>query len=68
MNLPRTKGFHRIECETWTPMGDRKQGSLNFFLGTFPRLKGNEVVAQSLEKREYLNSSSSGKVIIEVEV
>jgi hypothetical protein len=49
-------------------MGDRKQGSLNFFLGTFPRLKGREIVSQSLEKRENLSSSSSGRVIVEIEV
>jgi hypothetical protein len=68
MDFPRTKGFHRLTCETWTPMGDLKSGSLSFFLKTFPRLKGRDIIAQNLEKREYLNTISSGKVIVELEV
>jgi B9 protein. len=66
--LPRTKGYHRIECDTWAPLGDKNSDRLSFFLGTFPRLKGRDIVAQSLEKREYLCSASSGKVIVELEV
>lgn len=31
--LPKTAGFHTIYCNTWSPMGDWRFGSLNFFLG-----------------------------------
>jgi hypothetical protein len=68
MNMPRTSGFHKVECETWIPLSDRKANNQAFFLGTFPRLKETKVVSNGVEKREYLKTSSSGKVIIEVEV
>lgn len=68
MDFPRTKGYHKLKCSTWTPMGDLNSGSLSFFLKTFPRLKGRDIIAQNLEKREYLNTTSSGTVIVELEV
>jgi len=68
MDLPRTKGFHKLTCSTWTPMGDLNSASLSFFLQTFPRLKARDVIAQNLDKREFLNTASSGNVLVEFEV
>jgi len=68
LNLPRSAGFHKIECETWSPIGDWDTKSLAFFLGTHPRLQSLDVVSQNLEKRELLNTSSGGRVVLELEV
>ena len=68
MDLPRTKGFHKLTCNTWTPMGDLNSANLSFFLQTFPRLKARDVISQNLDKREFLNTTSSGKVVVELEV
>jgi len=68
MDLPRTKGYHKLSCSTWSPMGDLNSGSLSFFLQTFPRLKQRDLLAQSLDKREVLNTTSSGNVLVELEV
>mmetsp|Transcript_14583 Transcript_14583/g.12386 ORF Transcript_14583/g.12386 Transcript_14583/m.12386 type:complete len:242 (+) Transcript_14583:69-794(+) len=67
-SLPRTKGHHKVTCDTFSPMGDRHASSLSFFLGTFPRLKDRDIVAKSLDKREHLSTLSSGKVILEIDV
>ncbi len=68
MDMPRTKGYHKLSCSTWSPMGDLNSGSLSFFLQTFPRLKQRDIIAQSLDKREVLNTTSSGSVLVELEV
>ena len=38
MNLPRTSGYHEIECNTWTPFGNYYMNTNSFFLGNKPKL------------------------------
>ena len=68
LNFPKTSGFHILECDTWAPIGDWQTSSLSFFLGTTPRLQSFDVISQNLDKREYMNTVSSGKIIVELEV
>jgi len=34
VNFPREDGYHRLEVETWSPMGDWQFSNFTFFLGT----------------------------------
>lgn len=47
-NFPKTQGFSRIECQTWSPVGQYDQqdifNSLAFFMGNNPRLNQVDVV------------------------
>ena len=68
-NFPRTSGFHQIECETWTPMGNWKTSAISIMTGTQPRLAAEHLGFNSLESdnREYINSQTNGTVVIELE-
>jgi len=68
LNFPKSAGFHVLDCETWSPLGDWKTSSMSFFMGTNPRLQSLDAISQSLDKREMLSTASSGKIIVELEV
>lgn len=68
VHLPRTAGHHKIKCDTWTPIGSWKAGSLDFFLKINPRLQSMDMITDFLEKRALLNSQSNGTVILELDV
>lgn len=66
-NFPRTSGFHSIECETWTPMGNWKTSAISIMTGTQPRLSTEHLGFSTLKNREFINSQTNGTVVIELE-
>ena len=66
-NFPRTSGFHRIECETWTPLGNWRSTALSIFMGNQPRLNWTDTLLENSNQREFINSQSNGTVILELE-
>ena len=64
--LPKSSGFHEIECQMWTPYGDWKFGALSFYTNSAPRLNNLHILSKDLGKRKKLFSKPSGKVLIEV--
>lgn len=66
-NFPRTGGFHSIECETWTPIGNWKAAALSILTGNQPRLNTDTLALNSFNAREFMSSQSNGTVIIELE-
>lgn len=67
VNFPRQDGYHKIEVETWSPMGDWKYSNFSFFLGTQPRLSNLDMTKYH-EKRSEMLGVSNGKVMLEIEV
>jgi B9 domain-containing protein 2 len=69
VNMPRTAGFHRLEVSTWIPMKDHKSAALSFFMGNQPKLVDSwTLLTNNDNARTYLTTSSSGKVIFELDV
>lgn len=66
-HLPRTNGFHRIECETWTPVGNWKASALSILTGAQPRLSAEHLGLNAKDSYQYLNSQTNGTVVIELE-
>ena len=74
--FPKTAGFHQIEVSTWSPYGDWKFGSLQFFLGNQPQIasqgsqKGTipyDIVNNDPSRSKSLGRTN-GKIILELEV
>ncbi|KAL4467988.1 hypothetical protein ABPG72_015858 [Tetrahymena utriculariae] len=67
INFPRQDGFHRLEVDTWSPIGDWSYQNFQFYLGTQPRLANLDLTKYS-DKRHEMLGVSNGKVIFELEV
>ncbi|KAL4429428.1 hypothetical protein ABPG74_021015 [Tetrahymena malaccensis] len=67
VNFPRQDGFHRLEVDTWSPIGDWSYQNFQFYLGTQPRLANLDLTKYS-DKRHEMLGVSNGKVIFEIEV
>lgn len=68
VHLPKTSGFHQIQCEMWTPYGDWKFGALSFYMDSTPRLNNLNILSKDLEKRKKIFSQPAGRVLLEVEI
>jgi hypothetical protein len=71
-HLPKKSGYSKIICDTWTPTGASlgmvKYDALSFYLGNKPRLQSIDLLSKDLQYREVLNTQSSGRIMIELEV
>lgn len=71
-NLPKNAGYSKLLCETWTPTGVSygkvNYDALSFYMGNKPRLQSIDILSKDMQYREFLNTQSSGKVVLEIEV
>lgn len=71
-HLPKKSGYSKIICDTWTPTGvsiaKANYDALSFYLGNKPRLQSINAISKDLQYREMLNTQSSGRIMIELEV
>lgn len=76
MSLPKSSGYHKIECNTWSPIENWKHCSLQFFMNNQPQILNQSSQENSVsysiltndEKRSQLVGVSNGKILLEVEV
>ncbi|XP_055351621.1 B9 domain-containing protein 2-like [Paramacrobiotus metropolitanus] len=66
-NIPSTPGEHKVECETWRPVGGLRDRIITFFLGGGPQLRDLNVVHNGLQ-RHRLYTKSMGKVYLQIGV
>lgn len=71
-NLPKSAGYSKLICDTWTPIGMSygkvNYDALSFYLGNKPRVQSIDILSKDVQYRELLNTQSSGKIVIEFEV
>lgn len=70
--LPKKAGYSKLVCETWSPTGasyaKANYDALSFYMGNKPRLQSIDVLSKDVVERKTLNTQSSGKIILEIEV
>ena len=68
MNLPTTKGFHKVSFDTWVLHGDSEKETFSYFLDSKPTMSNSGPIFRKPELRNKFITKTGPKIHLEIEV